>query len=115
MCCGSNKIKNLESCSRLVNTAAGNYYISIKHIKIFDPAQFLYFRKLTDNGAKLVCLPECCLYISGGLYTDDSPKGKLEILESLDGNSMRVYKELAANRKVSKHFLFNFIYYTFSI
>ena len=62
----SDKAANLATCRRLVLQASANQ-------------------------ATLVCLPECCLFIGGGLFADPAMK----IKEPADGPSMVVFQELA--------------------
>ena len=68
----SEKVQNIQTCIRLVNQAAA-------------------------DGAQLVCLPECCLYIGGGLFIGSSLES---IREPLSGPSMRAFQQLASDAKV---------------
>ena len=75
MCSISDKFTNLMKCESQVKTAA-------------------------ENGARLVCLPECCLYIGGGLFssTPSSSSGVAPssvVAESVDGPSMLAFKSMA--------------------
>lgn len=62
----SDKMTNLATCRRLVLEAAA-------------------------ARARLVCLPECCLFIGGGLFSDPAAK----VREPADGPSMMAFRELA--------------------
>jgi predicted amidohydrolase len=72
---GSVKSVNLETCRRLVAEAK-------------------------TKGAQLVCLPECCLFISGGLYTPDSDTPESGPAESVLGQSMQAYRDMARANQV---------------
>jgi deaminated glutathione amidase len=74
MCSTSDKERNLEICQKLV-------------------------RKAASEGAKLVCLPECCLFIGGGLYNSHKVE-KSSPQESVNGQSMKIYQELASSTQV---------------
>jgi predicted amidohydrolase len=49
-----------------------------------------------SEGAALVCLPECCLYIGGSLYTDPTAI----VPENIAGHSMAAFQNIAASAKV---------------
>lgn len=68
MCSVSDKFTNLMTCERLVKTAS-------------------------ENGARLVCLPECCLFIGGGLYSSSTTM--TSPTETVDGPSMAAFRSMA--------------------
>jgi hypothetical protein len=70
MCSVSDKFTNLMTCERLVKTAS-------------------------ENGARLVCLPECCLFIGGGLYSTSSSTAVASPGETVDGPSMAAFRSMA--------------------
>ena len=72
---GSCKKTNLQTCDRLISEAA-------------------------SNGATFVSLPECCLYIGGNLFESDEKEKREVVRESIDGESVRAYQDMASRNNV---------------
>ena len=72
---GSCKKTNLETCNTLITEAA-------------------------SQGATFVSLPECCLYIGGNLFGSDEKEKKKVVRESIDGDSVRAYQDMASRNNV---------------
>lgn len=72
---GSCKHTNLQTCDRLISEAA-------------------------LQGATFVSLPECCLYIGGNLFGSDGKEKRESVRESIDGESVRAYQDMASKNNV---------------